>query len=642
MTLNGGKIMSIIHFAVIVVGLDEEYPYNIICGINNYAREHNINVSYFSAFGGVVDSRKFDIGEFSIYNLTNFSRFDGAIVLTNTFADDVLRDRVTDKVKESGIPAVVFESKDYPDFYDISIDNYSVMYELVEHVIKVHNAKVFNYVSGPLANPEGLTRYNAFCDALKNNGLEFDDRRFFHGNFRSFDGTQAVEAHKASGLPMPDAFICANDSMALTVMSSLEKMHVKVPDDVIVTGFDNTFNAQNSCPTLTTVNRPLYTSGVKACEVLMNVINNKPQEKSTVLSASPVFTESCGCPGCIEENMAEYKKNTYHRIEAMNNHVHMLNRLTAALAEAETADLAFKVIGKMLNELDCEKFSLCLIADWEDAFNTSSLIDENATYSDYMCAPIIWDNGVITDVELFSSSDMFPYECDSGGNINYFLPLHYGEKCLGYYIITNSDFPIYSLLSHTLCLNISNSLENITKVNHINKNMEELNRIYVIDPLCNIYNRNGFFNIVDDMFKDCVANNKKIMMSFIDMDMLKFINDNYGHNEGDFAIKCLSNVIRDCCAPTDICARFGGDEFVIFSSSIKGDAAELLNRKISKGLANINSLVRRPYTISASVGSVIKELSSGDSLYKIIEHADEKMYEIKKQKKMARASEKIN
>ena len=137
--------MDIINIAVVVSGLDEEYPYNMIRGINNFAQEHDINVSCFAAFGGVVDSRKFDIGEYSIYNLINFSAFDGALLLSNTFSDPVLRGRIADKVLAAGIPAVTFEGNEVPSFYNISIDNYSVMRRLVEHVVEVHGAKVINY-----------------------------------------------------------------------------------------------------------------------------------------------------------------------------------------------------------------------------------------------------------------------------------------------------------------------------------------------------------------------------------------------------------------------------------------------------------------------------------------------------------------
>ena len=633
--------MDILNFAVIISGLDEEYQFHIISGINQYAREHRINISYFAAFGGMVDSKRFDIGEYSIYSLTDFAQFDGALIITNTFGDGKIRGRIMERVRNSGIRAVVFETKDYPDFHDISIDNYTVMKSLVNHVIREHGAKVLNFVSGPLANPEGRARYNAFLSAMRDNHLKIEEARIYPGTFRSYDGIRAVEDFVASGLPMPDAIICSNDSMALTVISSLEKLGYRVPDDIIVTGFDNTLNARNSFPALTTVSRPLFDSGYQAADILCRLLRGEEMPVSTVLDATPVYTESCGCKASHQDNLNDFAKIAYRRMETTNTNIHLLNRLTAGLAEAETAEECFDVIEHVIRDLGCEKFSLCLTKDWEDAFQTGLPLPDPSAYSERMTAPLIWDRGERRSVAQFPSSSMFPEPILTGGNISYFLPLHFGEHCLGYYIITNSDFPITSLLCHTLTMNLSNSLENIRKLLHINKAMDELNRLYVIDSLCNIYNRNGFFNIADDMFRDSIEQHRRVMLSFIDMDGLKYINDNYGHHEGDFAIQRLAGVIQDCCDKNSICARFGGDEFLILSVNVERNDDVALSRKFAAELQAINDLIRKPYTISASLGSVIVAAEEDDSLYSIIKQADEKMYEIKKQKKRARKSEKI-
>lgn len=628
--------MDVVNIAAVVSGLDEEYPYYIIRGINKFARDHNINVSYFAAFGGVVDSRKFDIGEFSIYNLTDFSKFDGVILLANTFIDTKVAARIIEKVKASGIPTVIFESSDHEEFNDISIDNFTVMKKLVEHIIVEHKAKTINYISGPLGMKEGKDRYDAFVAAMTEHGLEIDERRIYYGSFRSFEGAQAIETFVNSGLPMADAVISANDSMALTALTSLEKLGYKVPEDVIVTGFDNTYYARNSFPSLTTVDRPLYHSGYKACDVLLNVINGIEQPKSTILDASPVFTESCGCPSRDHDDLKKYRKDSYRRTETNNSSIHLLNRLTAALAETETADEIFDVIAKTIPELECEKFSLCLVSDWEMGYKSSYLMDEYAVYPESMTAPLIWDNGERRCLESFSSNDMFPEPLETGGNISYFLPLHFGEKCLGYYIITNSEFPIYSLLCHTLTLSISNSIENISKLAQIKKTMDELNRLYITDPLCNIYNRNGFKEVADKLFNDCVEHHSPMMISFIDMDGLKFINDHYGHNEGDYALQRLSQVILDCCGENSICARFGGDEFVIFSVNITENTREEIDSRFETELKNINASSNKPYLISGSIGSVVMTPCEHDDLYSIIKLADEKMYKKKREKNVSR------
>lgn len=634
---------NIINIAVIVSGLDEEYQSNIIGGINRFARENEVNISYFAAFGGMLASKRFDIGEYSIYNMVDFTKFDGVLLMTNTICAPDVKERIVNKVRKAGIPAVVIDNSEYSDMYDICIDNTAAMEEIVNHVITEHGAKVINYISGPLSNPEAKDRYEAFLRVMSENDLEADPARVFYGEFRSGDGKLAVDEFVKSGLSLPDAFICANDAMALTAVSALQKLGYRVPDDVIVTGFDYTYNARNFCPALTSVKRPLFTSGYKACSIIYDIISGGKPHKSTRLEAYPVFSESCGCLTESPDDFRDFKRRTYKNTENSNANVSMLNRLTAGLAETETVEEHMNIIGDFVEELGCEKFCLCLADDWQDTYGGPTVTEDGgSSFSSYMTAPLIWDGGVRRTVSCFPSSNMYPEEQLTGGNISYFLPLHFRERCLGYYIITNGDFPVSSLLCHTLTMTISNSIENIRKLYHLNKAMEELNRIYVIDPLCNIYNRNGFINQADDMYKECVKKKKRIMLSFVDMDGLKFINDNYGHNEGDFAIQRLAGVINECCDHSAICARFGGDEFVIFDTNASEGSPESLARKLSVKLDSINAIIKKPYTLSASVGSILSVPGDNDTLYSLIKQADDKMYEVKKKKHNARKSEKIS
>lgn len=615
--------------AVMVAGIDEEYQNNIICGINKFAEENDINVSYFAAFGGMLGSRKFDTGEYSIYRLVDYSKFDGVILMNNTIGDAAVKEYVTGKIRDAGLPTVVFDCSDIPEFYNISINNSAAMRGIVRHVIQEHGAKVVNYISGPLSNPEAVDRYRAFIEVMAENGLNIDEDRVYFGEFRSRDGLLAVEAFCRTGQSKPDAIICANDAMALTAVSAIEKLGYRVPDDIIVTGFDCTYNARNFSPALTTVKRPLYTAGYSALSLLFDIANGRKPEVRE-LEAVPVFTESCGCVDCSGEDVKEFRKRMYRKTETTNLNISILNRLTAGLAETESSADHFDVLESFLAEMDCEKFCLCLAEDWQDSDEFSLPSDGEKEYTGYMTAPLIWDKGERRNVGYFPSSDMFPEKMVTGGNINYFLPLHFGDRTLGYYIMTNGDFPINSLLCHTLTMNISNSIENIRKLFHLNKAMEELDRLYSIDPLCNIFNRNGFIKRADEMFRMCVAKKKTIMLSFIDMDRLKFINDNYGHNEGDFALQRLASVISDCCEKGSICARFGGDEFVIFNADATEADGEALIRRFNVKIDQMNRIIKKPYLISASIGNAIEHIDGTKTLFDIIQQADEKMYELKK------------
>ena len=628
---------KIYEIAVFVAGLDEEYQSNVITGINDFAVHNNVNISYFSAFGGMLDSKRFDIGEYSIYELANMDRFDGAILMTNTINDIEVKKRIIERITASGVPAVVFDCAEYPQLYNISINNVVAMEEMVRHVIKVHGAKIINYISGPMTNPEARDRLQAFRTVMEENGLDINEDRIYYGDFRSFDGRNAIEKFMRSGMKMPDAFICANDAMALTAVSTLEKHGLKVPDDVIVTGFDYTYSARNYCPSLTSVKRPLEEAGALACKTILNVIEgSEPGE--LVLDASCVFSESCGCGENTNTSFGDYRKRTHNRIERTNDNIHKLNILTATLADTETLEEAVNAIGEFASELECQKFTLCLTNDWQDTFK---IYDRHGVFGVSMTAPLIWDNGNISSRSHFPASYMNPSPLQTGGNISYYMPIHFRERVLGYFIMTNSDFPISSLLCHTFSMDLSNSIENIRKLAHINKAMEELNRLYVIDPLSNLYNRNGFIKTVDDKFKICVKEKRSIMLTFIDMDGLKYINDNYGHKEGDFAIQRLAGVIRDCSHDDSVCARFGGDEFVIFDSDITEADADDMKRRFDANMENINHIISKPYTLSASLGSIICTPSETDTLYSLITKADELMYEVKRNKKNSRTGNEV-
>lgn len=631
----------IIEIAVIAAGIDEEYQNAVIDGIKKCARRSKANISCFCAFSGVLSNSKFDTGEYNIFSLINFEKFDGMILLTNTISDPVEKQKIIKRVKGSGLPVAVLDCADQPEFYNISIDNFKAMKCLVEHVLDVHRVKLVNYISGPTANPEAAARYEAFCQAMEEHSLPVDSERVYFGEFRTADGKRAVEQFIRSGMPRPQAIICANDAMALAAVEELNNYGYKVPDDIIVTGFDNTYNARHYSPALTTISRPLEEAGFKACELLVKLANGEEQEKNITFEASPVFTESCGCKNNEFIDAAEYQTSLYKLLNECRSDISMLNRITTELAENDTAENNFRTIARYIGSIKYERFCICLCANWDEIIkgnfpDSHSDKSQKNGYTLKMSAPLVLENGINSPVEEFSSADMHPAPLRNSGNISFFLPLHFRERCLGYYIFTNSQFPTRSLLCHSLMLNISNSIENIRKLFHMNSLIKELDRLYVTDPLCNIFNRNGFIRTADNMFRKCQENNEKILISFIDLDGLKLINDNYGHKEGDFALQRLAGVINECCRSNRICARFGGDEFIIFGTQACEEDIEALESVFRIQLDNINRVINKPYKLEASIGTVVTAPSPDTTIFNLITQADELMYSEKKRKKNSR------
>ena len=636
---------KILNIGVIVAGIDEEYQFNIIEGINKFAQEYDANISYFTAFGGILGNKNYDIGEYNIFNLVNYKKFDGIVFMNNTISSPEIKADIIQKVKSANIPTVVFDSSKTPEFYNIAIDNFKAMEDIVKHIIEVHNATKINYVSGPMENPESLQRYEAYLSVLKSHNIEFEPERVHFGEFRAIDGREAAEKFVNSELEFPEAIICANDAMALSLINTLERYGITVPDDVLVTGFDNIYMARNFSPEITTVDRPLNQLGFKACDMIRRICRKEEIPKNHVVFTKPVFSESCGCKHKdVQTDIRKLKKENYSMIESCNFNVSLLNKMNSELADSESLEKNMNIINKYLEEVNCNNFYLCLCSNWSGQIGQHSNTDDGYSggeyqingYTEYMSVPLCREYKKMRKCDDFHVNEMMPVPFEDGGNIAFFLPVHFRERCLGYCIIVNSDFPLKNQLFHTWIMNMSNAFENVRKISLLNNAIDELDRLYVNDPLCNIYNRNGLVRKSDRILHEAIINHKKIMIMFIDMDGLKIINDTYSHKEGDFALKTLASILNDCCENGEICSRFGGDEFVIFTSDVTTETADELADKIRNKMSEVNKIINKPYEVGASLGYYITEATDEISLFNIITKADQKMYEEKKRKKTSR------
>lgn len=635
-----------INIAVVVSGIDEEYQNRIIKGIKTFAIEKKINISCFISFGGILANKKHDMGEFNIFNLINYERFDGIILMTNTIPSQSAVEEILFKVRRSKIPAVSIDYDLKDSSYYIGIDNFSSMEKMVRHFIEHHKLKTINYISGPVNNIDSIERLSAYKYVLSEYNIPICDERIYHGFFRGQDGRRAVERfiqlskENPEEFPMPEAIICANDAMALSAVIELEKQGYKVPEDIKVSGFDNIFTASNYSPEISSVARPLFEAGYLACEKIYNHINNIPQERVDILDTKLIFTESCGCFNEGSCSISEFKKSNYSAIELYKIGIPLINRMSASLTESESFSDNVEYLKNFIAEINCEEFYLCLCEDWkrQSNINYNTYFQQEYSLSDFsrtVSVPIAYYEKKFRNYESFDTSLMHPNiftRQNNKGNIFFFSPVHYQDRCLGYTVMCNSDFPIDSPIYHTWIMNISNSIENIRKIICLEAAVTELEKLYVIDPLGNIYNRNGFNKYTKEIYNDCIINRRKIMIMFIDMDGLKYINDHYGHKEGDNAIIQICNVLKNICFNGEICARFGGDEFIIFAADYNEKQAEELAINFTRELEEYNSFSNKPYKIEASYGFSFAYPDSNMSIFKMIGIADKKMYDNKKKK----------
>ena len=122
-----------------------------------------------------------------------------------------------------------------------------------------------------------------------------------------------------------------------------------------------------------------------------------------------------------------------------------------------------------------------------------------------------------------------------------------------------------------------------------------------------------------------------------DLDGLKGINDKFGHNAGDIAIKAVADALTASLKNNEICARTGGDEFVILGcNDYWDDYPERFCNRVRERLDVYNKFADNPFDISVSLGGLCRRIESINEIQTLYDQADKTMYAEKKLRKKNR------
>ncbi|MFR7565032.1 MAG: GGDEF domain-containing protein [Oscillospiraceae bacterium] len=183
---------------------------------------------------------------------------------------------------------------------------------------------------------------------------------------------------------------------------------------------------------------------------------------------------------------------------------------------------------------------------------------------------------------------------------------------------------------YTFCTSLNRCLETMCAHEHMSILNRRLEFMFTHDHLTQIYNRYGFYNGFRRSCADIVGSREVFIVS-IDLNDMKYINDNYGHSAGDDALCITSAALTraaEHCGGNAICSRFGGDEFVA-AEVCQGSAKEKSDKfreGFVKALAELNAASGRPFAVKVSIGVYSASLEGVDSIDELIELADRLMY----------------
>jgi len=626
--------------ALCATRLHAEMQSALLNSIYQNASQLGYNVIAINAFNDMYYGDRSSVGESKIFNIINYNSIDGIIVLGETIKNNRVLYNIISNAERHNIPLVSIDKKlDYG--YNILFGYANAMEQIVRHVVEHHKLTKINFIAGSKDNQFSEERLNTYKKVLMENNIPIEEERIGYGDFWFAPTQDVLEGFLNSKLPFPEAIICANDTMAMVTCEFLNNHGYKVPDDVIVTGFDGTVQERYHIPRLTTAKQDNDEAGKCAVKIIDDVIHGKNPPQDNVIPYHVVLAGSCNCVPTPSMNSNVLTMSLYNQLSGCKEFEGQMQEMISTLTDTQTPSEMISKLPAFVDILATTEFWLCVQENFFGLEQNNAMYEYNDDYGTLRVL-VHKDHESYNDIPNFNVSEMIPNLLETlqryDEHFILFSPLHFQEKTIGYIAIATDpcrfNFDNHLLFSQTL----SNILEIVQAHGELKQAISKLEEMYVQDYLTGLMNRRGFYKSLNSKINQLGnCKDKEFMVISIDLNGLKYINDVFGHGEGDNAIKTVARCMASNAIKDEICARFGGDEFVVAGIIEKGsDYAEEYIKQFKSSISYYNKHSNKPYEVGASCGVYIGLPTKEADVDEMIKRADDIMYAEKSRTKYNR------
>lgn len=604
---------------------------------------------FFSAELCRTDFQSTDISAFRLLEIAERMEFSAFFLHVESLQNKDLIEKIIEMGSKRDIPVFLYDCDNFGYAHDNRIITINPDYKqgfsaCVNHIIEHHGCKNIYMLAGTKGNKYSEERIEAYKSTMKAHGLEVSEEKIAYGGFWEVPAIEAVNSLmdriESENLPVPEAICCANDSMAIATVKELVKRGYSVPDDILITGFDGIEDGKFSSPAVSTCEPVLD----EVPEYILDVINKGIRSDEFLVPLAFIPKESCGCENSFKAGdaqemakiMVNVRQNTWQYSMLSNLQLGLINScdINSLFGGMHNTVLNFKGMGLLY----------CIRNDLEVQDDFTSDFDE-------LRVRLNFDFYDGDDYQPFAKEVIIPdfketvLEAEKD-ELFVFQILHSADDRFGYSVIKAKTFEtngmrIFSQFAESFTNMLESVLRNIRleqATEKLNEMYEKMSEMYIRDVMTGLYNRTGYYKELDEFLKREELKNGYIHVYSVDMDGLKQINDNFGHQEGDIAIMAMAKAISNCFSKPCICARFGGDEFevVLFTEREKEPDLECISARINDYLKRLPELKDKPYSVGVSIGHSVSLISEIGEIKNLEKLADDNMYINKRERKGTR------
>lgn len=633
-----------------------EYSMELIKGLENECAKCGAQLVIFTVgeFNCFWSKNEYQCRAVAFFISSN--NIDALICASGTQLNNISMEEFTDYLNSFKPLPVVSVGVELPNIPSVVADCARGLKNLINHLIDEHNCKRFGVVGVSLKSKDAEDRMKVIAETLKERSLSINESDIIYGKF-TYSSVQPeivkyVEEHGAFDF---DAVLSLNDDMAFALIDYCREHGINLPENMKICGFDDIARASLVNPSLSSVNQRIAEQGSVGVKTALKLIDGNEVPLLQYVETQALYRQSCGC---VEKDSM---------INAITD-----SGETIAYAETHATTAAIDWHRKKSQLYDITDFQMSRIEYASYSLLKESLIDDLKKIDCHALAVCLYEPPKETDefvyfdmpekVQLFAAfDDVTGFDSRKLKKTIYFNPhehilppdvmadtqetttvfaIYQQNIQYGYVVWRTGSFDVfmYNIVARTLSCLFGSAFMNDKATAH-RQHLEESNmrlmKFSRTDELTQILNRRGFMGIGQQTIDIAMDMRQTGMIIYGDMDGLKKINDTYGHEAGDRAIKAEAEILKKVFRASDIIGRLGGDEFGIIAVGLNCETFIKVKKRAEKFCSDWNAKSDENFILSISLGAAPFDEENSD-LEELLKKADAEQYEEKRRKKVQR------
>lgn len=605
---------------VCVTKINDRVRGDFLDQLNQAALKAGYKLVCFNSVEDFYIDNVYSVGARYIYERIDYSIIDGLIICAEHFYSEQVIDEIVDRAKQHSIP-VVMVNGEKEGCFTVENDCHEALREMVRHLVDVHQVRDSFFIAGRKENDQNSRdRLQVYREVLEEKGIPFSEDRVAYGEYWEGPPLRITQELADSG-KMPQAIVCANDSMAFAVCRKLRELGYRVPEDVIVTGFDGIPAVDYFYPKLSTCQENRTELAGRCVEVFQKIFAEEEQPVKMRIPYAAIYSESCGCCKVSDGERKHEAAKLYRFLEEMDAH----EDYTAAEANHMLNIEELEDIFQPLSRLILQNSLFCINSDFI-RLALGKMVDDELT----AVVPCYYDEN--RRVTYIPNQDMLPdLEGFAEDNSCYILTAIYSkERNCGYFAVrTDSVSSVnYKMKKIARYANlVFNSLINQFQQRQMMRDIENAGYIDSITGLPNLKGVTRWF----EEFSEVLGNHRKTLaVSVYAIPQYTYIYENFGIREIEEVSVAVAEMLKTANPKDSYIAKIAENEFIVinyFTDSEKvGDAIQTATGNFFPAIDEYNRKSGKDYFVEVNAGCTVAGAGWDGKLEVFIRFASGEMF----------------